>query len=65
MEEKTVPHLNLTEITSVRAALRRRISLFDLTLPSVAKALLSPDQLAQWTGAPLNTNAPQSPRSDN
>jgi hypothetical protein len=65
MEEKTVPLLNLTDITSARASLRRRISLFDLTLPSVAKALLSPDQLAQWTGAPLNTNAPQSPRSDN
>lgn len=64
MEDKTVPSLNLIDITSGRAALRRRFSLFDLNLPSVAKALLSPDQLAQWTGAQVNTNAPQSPRVD-
>ena len=64
MEEKFAPLLNVTDLASGRASLRRRFSLFDLDLRQVAKVLLTPEQFATWTGTSVNTDALLSPRSD-
>lgn len=62
MEERTVPLLNLTDISSVRASLRRRLSLFDLNLRQVAAVLLTPEQFAKWAGAQPSSDTPLSSR---
>jgi len=62
VEEKPVSPLHLTDITSSRAALRRRFSLLDLNLRQVALAFLSPDEFATWSATAVNREPPLTPR---